>query len=106
MWKIPVPLRRRQRGRRRRQIEKAHLVQSGESLHRFTLCGPARRSRRSVGLRTSVEPGELCIRFLVILPIKSYSISLRVQLILRARGSGTTKDPGQGRSAPSPIRST
>src|SRR6266567_1568134 len=64
------------------------------SQNHFTLSFPLRSPAAAKALASAADVsgvGELH-PFLVILPIKSYLHFIAVQLILRARGSGTTKD--------------
>jgi hypothetical protein len=69
---------------------KAHLL---EAVNLYTAYpGVSAKEIRALAHAAEVEGGGELHPFLVILPIKSYLHFVTVQLILRARGKGTTKD--------------
>jgi hypothetical protein len=69
---------------------KAHLL---EAVNLYTAYpGIGAKEIKALAYAAGVEGGGELHPFLVILPIKSYLHFVTVQLILRARGKGTTKD--------------
>ena len=69
---------------------KAHLL---EAVNVYTAYpGVSAREIKALAYAAEVDGGGELHPFLVILPIKSYLHFVTVQLILRARGKGTTKD--------------
>ncbi len=72
------------------QWAKAHLVHAVNLYTAYP--GATARQIKALALAADVGGAGELRPFLVILPIKSYFHFLAVQLILRARGSGTTKD--------------